>query len=332
MNPPSDPQQSVDQRTALIGVDWGTSSLRAYRLDADGQVIEAKNAAKGILHVDDNAFAEALDELTGPWRRPGLPVILSGMIGSRQGWIEVPYIDVPASLDDIAGGLLRHPDNPSVHIAPGLAFDPPGAAPDVMRGEETQIVGTVSSERGRHLLVMPGTHSKWVLVEDGRIIWFATFMTGELFSVLKDHSILGRLMRDDDPGHDNNAFEQGLKAATTLPGGLLQQLFSARTLGLFERVPETAIAAYLSGLLIGNEIGEALGNLGGQPDQADQAGQADSPAITVIGASTLAERYMKAIDHAGLSSRTVGEDAAARGHYLLAKAADLLTETNGYAS
>jgi 2-dehydro-3-deoxygalactonokinase len=324
MSPLSDRQQPMDQRTALIGVDWGTSSLRAYRLDLDGQVLGAKNAAKGILHVEGNAFAEVLDELIGPWRRPGLPVVLSGMIGSRQGWFEVPYLDVPASLDDIAKGLIHHPDDRSVHIVPGLAFDPPGAAPDVMRGEETQIIGAVDSiaddGAGRHLLVMPGTHSKWVLIEEARIVWFATFMTGELFSVLKDHSILGRLMRDDSPDHDDKAFEQGLVAATTLPGGLLQQLFSVRTLGLFERVPETAIASYLSGLLIGNEIASALGSLGDRRDPA---------AITVIGASTLAEHYMKAIGHAGHSCRVAGENAAARGHFLLAKAAHILTETIG---
>lgn len=322
MEPSPDRSQPVDRQTALIGVDWGTSSLRAYKLDQTGQIIEAVSTDKGILHVENNAFAAVLDDIIGRWRTPGLPVILSGMIGSRQGWIEVPYLGVPATLGEIAAALVSHPDDPLIRFVPGLAQDPPGRAPDVMRGEETQIAGAIGGSSGRHLLVMPGTHSKWVLVEDGRIVWFATFMTGELFAILKDHSILGRLMTGGDQHHDDAVFEQGLGAARSLPGGLLQQLFSARTLGLFERVPAEAISAYLSGLLIGNELGEALGNLDESPD---------SMAITVIGASALAERYMNAIGHAGLSSRKAGDDAAARGHYLIAKAAKLLPVPDGTA-
>ncbi len=304
--------------TAMIGVDWGTSSLRAYRLDHDGSVLETAQAAKGILQVEPGGFATVLEEMIGGWRRPGMPVLLSGMIGSRQGWIEVPYADLPASLDDVASALVRHPDDPSLHFVPGLAFDPPDQAPDVMRGEETQIVGVIGGRSGRRLLVMPGTHSKWVLVEDGRIVWFATFMTGELFAILKSHSILARLMTGD--AHDQAAFAGGLDAARERPGGLLQRLFSVRTLGLFERLPAEGIAAYLSGLLIGGEIDEALGNL--EPAAGENT-------ITVIGAAPLAERYLHAIEHAGLAGDKAGDDAAARGHYLIAGAAGLLPSPSG---
>ncbi len=307
-----------DREPGLIGVDWGTSSCRAYLMDMAGQILEAVNTDKGILQVEGGAFAETLAELIGDWRRPGLPVILSGMIGSRQGWIEAPYVTIPASFDDIAAALVRHPDDQDIYIAPGLAQDLPGQAPDVMRGEETQIIGAVGEASDRQLLIMPGTHAKWVLVEDRKVVWFATFMTGELFAVLKDHSILGRLMATGDGKHDQEAFEQGLDAAKILPGGLLQHLFSARTLGLFERLPENGIASYLSGLLIGHELEEALGNL---------EGSGTLPPITVIGASALASRYVDALGHAELKAENAGAEKAAHGQSQLARAANLLPLT-----
>ena len=254
----------------LIGVDWGTSSCRAYLMGRTGQILETVSTDKGILQVESGAFADTLETIIGPWRRPGLPVVLSGMIGSRQGWIEAPYISIPASFDEIAAALVQHPEDADIYVVPGLAQDLPGQTPDVMRGEETQIVGAVGDASERQLLVMPGTHSKWVLIDDRKVVWFATFMTGELFALLKDHSILGRLMTASDDGRDQSAFEQGLDAATTLPGGLLQHLFSARTLGLFDRLPENAIASYLSGLLIGHELADALGNLGDLPEHLFQ--------------------------------------------------------------
>lgn len=309
------PTSNQDRRPALIGVDWGTSSCRAYLIDRAGQVIAAVDNGPGILHVQGNAFAKTLDDMIGSWRRPDLPIILSGMIGSRQGWIEAPYLDMPTGFDQIADGMIRHPDDPSIHLVPGLAQDLPGQAPDVIRGEETQIIGAIGEAPSRQLLVMPGTHSKWVLIDNRQIVWFATFMTGELFAALKDHSILGRLM-EMDTGHDHHAaFEQGLEAHENLPGGLLQQLFSARTLGLFERLPAEALPSYLSGLLIGHEIQEALGNL--------ETPSASTP-ILIVGTSSLAERYGKALAHKGFETKKTVDDVAARGHYELTKAAGLL--------
>lgn len=309
----------ADTETALIGVDWGTSTLRAYRLSINGQILEHVSEPRGILNVEKNAFAQTLDTAIGAWRKPGLPVILSGMIGSRQGWMEVPYLDVPASLDDLAKALVQHPDDPALRFVPGLALDPPGQAPDVMRGEETQIVGAIDGYEGHHLLTMPGTHSKWVLIKQGRITWFATFMTGELFAILKDHSILGRLMSVEMEYKDNTAFEQGLHHAKDLPGGLLQKLFSARTLPLFERLPSEGVAAYLSGLLIGTEINEALGNV---------PGSKKATVIKVIGTSSLVDRYLHAMTQAGFRADRVGDDAAAWGHHLIATKANLISGTS----
>lgn len=302
-------------KSALIGVDWGTSSCRAYLMDSQGRILLSTKTDQGILHVKGGAFAETLEAMIGAWRRPGLPVILSGMIGSRQGWVEVPYLPVPTSFDAIANALVRHVDDPDVYITPGLAQNPPEAAPDVMRGEETQIIGAIGETSDRQLLIMPGTHSKWVLAEREQIVRFATFMTGELFAVMKDHSILGRLMVTGEDPKDDAAFKQGLDAVTTLSGGLLQQLFSARTLNLFDRLPAEAIADYLSGLLIGHELKEAF-----QTFNISSA----LPPITVIGASALAQRYIAALNHAGLVAETAGDHMAACGQSRLARAAKIL--------
>jgi 2-dehydro-3-deoxygalactonokinase len=310
---------------SAIGLDWGTTSFRAYRLDAAGAVLEARSTPAGILKVPEGGFEALLEREVGPWLAdaPDLPVIASGMITSRQGWVEVPYCPCPAGRAEIAASLSRHETGAGriVHFVPGLSIVGADGVPDVIRGEETQIIGavgeTVGGEvpdaPGRRLLVLPGTHSKWALVEDGRIVWFATFMTGEVFAVLKEHSILGRMMageRDDDA-----AFRRGLAYARGGRGGLLKRLFSARTLGLFGALPESGTASYLSGLLIGTEVQDALDCLEQPP-----AGQE----ITVVGGADLTGRYLTAIEHAGLRGRRAADDTAARGLFLIARAAGLI--------
>jgi 2-dehydro-3-deoxygalactonokinase len=299
---------------ALIGIDWGTTSFRAYRIGADGQVLESRRAEAGILKVPHGDFEGVFEREVGPWLRaqPHLPVIAAGMITSRQGWVEVPYCPCPAGKEEIARALLEHATERgrTIHFVPGLSIMGPDGVPDVIRGEETQILGEVGAAPGRRLLLLPGTHSKWALVEDGRIVWFATFMTGEVFGVLKEHSILARLMAG--AAHDAQAFRRGVACARGARGGLLNRLFSARTLGLFGQLPAEAVASYLSGVLIGTEVSEALDCL----EQAPVDGE-----ITVIGSSDLTERYMTAIEGAGLRGRQAAADAAARGLFLIAAAA-----------
>jgi 2-dehydro-3-deoxygalactonokinase len=311
--------------TALIGLDWGTTSFRAYRLDAAGGVLETKSAPVGILRVPAGGFEATFEREVGAWLAAAreVPVIASGMITSRQGWVEVSYCPCPAGSAEIAGALVRHETGAgrTVHFVPGLSIVGADGVPDVMRGEETQIIGAVGgavgnsagAATGRRLLVLPGTHSKWALVEDGRLAWFATFMTGELYAVLREHSILGRLMAGD--AADDDAFRRGLAYARTSGGGLLKRLFSARTLGLFDELPEAGIASYLSGLLIGSELGEALDCLERPP--IDQE-------ITVVGSSELTGRYLAAIASAGLRGHRGIEDAGARGLFRIARSAGLI--------
>jgi 2-dehydro-3-deoxygalactonokinase len=298
-------------RPCLIGVDWGTTACRAYLIAPDG--VSAQAAGAGILGIADQAFAAALAAMIAPWREAhgALPILLSGMIGSRQGWREVPYLACPAGTPDLAAALGRIDDAAlgAVHVVPGLTVTH-GEMPDVMRGEETQVIGALAGGAG--LFVLPGTHSKWVEVADGRITSFRTFMTGEVYGALKEHTILGRLMQPQS-AVDSQAFSRGVAegAAQESGGALLHRLFAARTYGLFDRVPAAGLADYLSGLLIGAEIAEATRAIPDRP-------------ITILGSAALAERYVAAFALLGRAAAFGPPDCAATGHYRLAQAAGLV--------
>jgi len=181
----------------FIALDWGTSSFRAYLVAPDGGVIDSRASPQGILSVPPGGFEPAFEQHVAGWDT-SLPVLASGMITSRQGWREVPYATAPAGLPELAAGLttLRTVSGRTIAFVPGVSYRDRAGVPDVIRGEETQIVGAAGgmAAGGSGLYVTRGTHCKWLVVEGGRITRFATFMTGELFAVLKEHSILGRLM------------------------------------------------------------------------------------------------------------------------------------------
>ena len=313
--------RTMDERAALIGIDWGTSSFRAYRIGRAG-ILERRSRDAGILRVEGGDFAGTLSRAIGDWlaAEPRLPVVAAGMVGSRQGWREVPYVRCPAGLPELAAGLLAVDagGGRTVHLVPGPMR--PGAAdnfPDVMRGEETQILGDLTAGRGGADLcyVLPGTHSKWAWCQGGRITRFATYMTGEVYDVLVRHSILGRLMTEG--GHDQAAFDRGLgrarESATAPPGRLLHDLFSARTLGLMADLEPAGIGSYLSGLLIGAELlsaTEASGIRG----------------VVILGSSTLAPLYAHALAQAGLDVTIGDADAAAHGLWAVAASAGLIAE------
>lgn len=292
----------------MIAVDWGTSSLRAYRLDADKRIIEQRRDPRGILACEGR-FAEVLVQLVGEW--PG-DIVLCGMIGSRNGWIELPYLPCPADAGALAAAMQEHHDpllaGRTMWFVPGLDCHAGAGVPDVMRGEETQLVGLAGVlARGRHLVCLPGTHSKWAWLEDGRIVDFATVMTGELYAVLRNHSLLGRLMSDDGHAFDADAFALGIDRSGE-PGGLAHQLFGTRTLALFDRLPGEALGSYLSGMLIGDEIRHRLP----APTQ-----------VHLVGSAALTSRYAHALAHLGIAAEQHGEDLAAAGLHALARARQL---------
>ena len=283
----------ADASPALISVDWGTSSFRAYLVDASGQELDAIPEGKGALTLQPGEHEAYIDGRLRDWRSryPGLPVVASGMVGARQGWLEAPYVACPAGAAEIAAATVMAPGG--VRILPGMSCLDARGAPDVMRGEETQILGA----GGEGLFVLPGTHSKWARVEGGRIVGFATYMTGEIFAVLKTHSVLGRMM---EPAREGEGFALGLDAALALeqPGDLLHAAFMARTFGLFGTLAPDQLAEYLSGLLIGAEI---------------LAGARGEKSATVIGAPELTGRYVKAGAHLGVAMTPAAENCATLG-------------------
>lgn len=302
--------------TALIGLDWGTTSLRAYRLSDSGEIIEKRETADGILQAIGGDFAAVLSIQIGDWLEaaPAAPILASGMIGSRQGWLEVPYADCPAGLGQVAQGIGRlQALQRTIHIAPGLVSRGGDGVPDVMRGEETQVFGLLAGGGGDARVVLPGSHAKWVDVRAGKIADFATFMTGEAYAALRDHTILGKTMAP--AAHDRGAFRhgarQGLNPAAAA-GGLLRRLFSARTLALFDELSPEQGPDYLSGLLIGCEVREALAMFGAVGE------------VHIVGEPVLAELYGVVLALAGVNVLPAPEDAAAAGLYLLAEAAGLL--------
>ncbi len=290
-------------RARMIGIDWGTTGFRAYRL-ASGRVVDRREAACGIITIEPGGFEAALRDQVGDWiKAGGGPILLAGMVGSRQGWIEAPYLPCPAGADELGAALLDVPcAGQRVAIVPGLrSFDPAGT-PEVMRGEETQLAGLVAEMSTPGLACLPGTHSKWARIVDGRVTSFTTHMTGEVFAALRGHTILGRMMQDG-PG-DDAAFLDGV-ARTEQTGGLLHHLFGVRTLGLFDRLGERAAASYLSGLLIGHEIAaaEAQGT------------------VHLIGAPGLCRLYALALGQRRVRTVTAAADIGAVGLALIAERA-----------
>jgi 2-dehydro-3-deoxygalactonokinase len=288
----------------LVAVDWGTSSLRGARLADDGTVLEERSLARGILSVPAGGFPAVFDECFGDWMAaPDTLCLIAGMAGSQQGWVEAPYCACPAALADVASQLAWVTPG-RIAIVPGLSCERAGV-PDVMRGEETQVFGALQL-RGltSGSFVLPGTHSKWVQVEAGRITEFATLMTGEFYALLRQHSILSRTLPADDGAFHGEAFDAGVAHALRGPG-LLQSAFSVRTLALFGRLPEAQRPSYLSGVVIGEE-------LRARP-------LARGACVVVIGADALTQRYARALAQCGVRTDLIGSQAAWRGLREIAK-------------
>jgi 2-dehydro-3-deoxygalactonokinase len=304
-------------RTALIAIDWGTTTARAYWLDPDGRTVSKTSAPLGVQHIGAGGFPEALQTLLGG-RTADAPLIACGMIGSRQGWIEAAYCTCPADLATIAAALTPVTDM-RLAIVPGLLCHDAEGVPDVLRGEETQILGTLEaaalSPAAQRLIVLPGTHSKWARVGAGGIEAFATFMTGELYALLRAHSILGRLAADGN-GHDPVAFARGVRTSLRAGAALSHDLFSARSLALTGALAPEGVADYLSGLLLGAEVAAARGWA--------QRGGVEGETVTLVGDAALCERYREALALAGFAVASGPPDAAARGMWRIAQQAGML--------
>ena len=298
--------------SGLIALDWGTSSLRAFRFDGAGRLAETRARPWGVRHLPEGGCDAALAGIVAGW--PALPRLACGMVGSRNGWREMPYLDLPADVAQLGGALgsVRAADGMDVHLVPGLR-DPRG--PDVMRGEETQLVGALALHPAlatAATFILPGTHSKWAVVRDGAVTGFRSLMTGELFALLRQHSILGAA--GAEATDDADAFARGVAAARDSgAAGALSRLFSARALMLDGALAPGSVPDYLSGLLIGEEFRAAL---------ADGLVHRDAP-LQLIGDAALCERYRRAAALFGIELPPPLEDAAAHGLWRLAVQAGL---------
>lgn len=290
----------------MIGIDWGTSSLRAYRLTPDGAIADRRDTQRGILSVAAGGFPDALREVAGDWIAQGeTRILMSGMVGSRQGWVEAPYLPCPAGLGGLASAAIRLPfEDADLRLLPGLSCRDRHGVPEVMRGEETQLLGALGDAPAEATACLPGSHSKWARLAGGRVLGFTTHFTGEAFAALSGHTILGRMMDPAAPHHPG-AFARGVARAKQ-GGGLLHHLFGLRAASLFGEIGEAEAASFLSGLLIGHEVAAAL-----------EDGVA--PPIVLIGSEALAARYAAALDAFGVPRRAAGPDAAARGLALIAE-------------
>jgi 2-dehydro-3-deoxygalactonokinase len=287
---------------AFLAVDWGTTNLRAWVADAAGAVLSAQDFPLGVSKLAPGEASQRFADTVRPaLKAQNLPAIACGMVGSNIGWEEVPYFDCPADLAALATGLRRvKADGPPVFIVPGLRCTRPDGCLDVMRGEEVQILGWAAAapnrQAGSHLVCHPGTHAKWVRLTDGRIEHFVTAMTGELFDILRKHSVL----QVRDAPDDEDAFDEGLRIASS-GEGLAALLFTARSRVVGGEMAPEKVKSYLSGLLIGAEVASLPAMAGAGPEEP----------VALIGDLGLCARYRRAIERTGRGVVVHDGDAAA---------------------
>lgn len=337
-----DPKEKTDispGKVALIGLDWGTSSLRVYLMGRDGELLAERKLPLGIMHLDYSgaeknknlAFDSALRQACGDWliSFPDIPLIACGMVGSRQGWTEVPYLNTPICLDQLGRHLtpILTKDGRVIHVVPGLKQITEPV--NMMRGEETQLTGCMADippvDNGSSALIaLPGTHSKWVSLKSGCVQHCETFMTGEVFEALCKHTILGRTMQCEDE-EQPAAFDLGVQTAVrhSARGGVLSTIFTSRSLGLVGVLSAREQPAYLSGLLIGEEITAALRTYGEQSNSMFIR----PGSLLWVGDSRLCRQYRRAFQLVRGEKATVVADASSRGLWEIAAQANLIPPT-----
>lgn len=285
---------------SYFGIDWGSSSFRAYQFDGSGNVVGTIEDEKGILRVKDGDFENALFHLLGADLQLGDTILFSGMITSRNGWIETHYAELPAGINSyLENGLKKKIRNVDMIFLPGVCQQSPA---DVIRGEELQIFGICGSDNDA-VVVLPGTHSKWVQVSDGAITSFQTTMTGEVYDLLLKHSLVGLIAEGND--YLEESFLKGIVEgadSNLQSGNILAKTFTTRAGVLLGQLQAEEVASYLSGLLIGSEIGNGLKRI-----------EKSSVPLLIIGNETLCSRYATALNRLGWDRFEIKTDAAILG-------------------
>jgi 2-dehydro-3-deoxygalactonokinase len=283
----------VAGKTEWVAVDWGTSNVRAWGIDAEGDISFATGSDKGMGRIGRADFPAVLDELIGALVEGRTDVLICGMAGARQGWLEAPYLDTPANLNELSKGAVSPQGADrrfSPRILPGVCQRQPGHE-DVMRGEETQLLGLLRLRpRFEGTAILPGTHSKWVEIRDGRIVRFSSAMTGELYEILSEHSVLRHSFVGEQVGPaTEDGIADGMAAGIEHPELLSALLFRTRAAALLSDKGADWCSGYLSGLLVGAEIG-------GHRDWLDGS------AVPLIGSARFGRLYGQALKTIGIES------------------------------
>lgn len=297
----------------LIGLDWGTSSFRAYLFNDSGNILRKVKSEAGILSIGNREFSETLRHQLNPLGTvpPDTPIIAAGMITSRQGWVETDYVECPASPNDLAQKLspLDTEEFGRIWFVPGVKQFKPH--PDIMRGEETQLVGI--TEIKNQIAILPGTHSKWVNLHNGTIRGFSTFMTGDLFHAVRNHTILRAISAETwSPDGFRKGVDDGFKNVEN-GKGLLSGLFQTRVKTILELSQDSDTESYLSGTLIGTEIGEAM-----------KAGYNTTGSILVLAEPHLLELYISALTQCGIKAKSATADIIAQGLFRIGRLKQLI--------
>jgi 2-dehydro-3-deoxygalactonokinase len=287
---------------AYVAVDWGTSSFRLWLIGRAGQVVGERRSAEGMIAAAKTGFAPVLQaHLDAVGAGPDLPVLICGMAGARQGWVEAGYVDTPAPLAAVLERAAPVPgQGRDIRILPGIA-QREAQAPDVMRGEETQLLGALGLDAaGEALVCMPGTHSKWVHVSGGTVTGFATFMTGELFSAVSRETILSHALTGAGESVDADSFKSAVVAAFKAPAEAANLMFRVRARQLLFGGTPAAARETLSGTLIGMELAAGL------------AGGAPAEGIRLIASGRLEMLYRLAFEALAVAIRPIDADEAVR--------------------
>jgi 2-dehydro-3-deoxygalactonokinase len=291
---------------SLIGIDWGSTNARAMLLASDGTLLAHQDHALGIKVVPAGGHRDSFKRMTGAWRHEfgPLPTFLSGMIGSRHGWLEAPYLPCPADLKTLGRQLVPGPDEPAVFIVPGLKMN--GARPDVMRGEELQLLGLSTQPSSPELVCIPGTHSKWIAIQNAEVRDFFTSMTGEMFDAVLGHTLFAQLTpKHSETAFRRPAFETGV-ALSVAPHNFLHALFELRAALLLGHIATADLPDMISGLLIGTEL-----------RHIQSVGTSDKR-VALLAAPALAERYACALRMFSFEPVLYSvQDVTARGFFAL---------------
>jgi 2-dehydro-3-deoxygalactonokinase len=308
----------VTSKTEWVAVDWGTSNVRAWGIAADGGHTFSAQSDRGMGKIARADYPSVLDELIADKVPPGTDTVVCGMAGARQGWLEAPYLDTPADLNALARGAVR-PEGTAfaARILPGIC-QRAGGHEDVMRGEETQLLGLLAQEPGfEGTAILPGTHSKWVEISGGRIVRFSTAMTGELYEVLSQHSVLRHSFAAGtiDGPEIEDGIAEGMRAGLESPALATSLVFRTRAAALLSGKGADWCSGYLSGLLVGVEIGGHRDWLG-------------TRAVPLIGSARFGRLYGAALKLIGVTGTPIDASDATIAGLIAARAQTAVGRTS----